>query len=212
MDHARPYIIGIAGPSASGKSTLARALAQRAEGKALLFPVDAFYRDLGHLTVEARVRENFDHPDAIDWDLLHDTLDALCSGKETDAPVYDFTTHTRSAKTVRLAPAPLIILEGLLVLHDERLRERLDATIFVDCPRVVCLQRRITRDTTERGRTEDEVRLQFDEQVWPMAKRFVLPSRTHAQLQLNGEDAFETLVKKVATVIRDELAEVLRRP
>jgi len=181
-----PFLAGIAGPSGSGKSTLARALAQRYGSKALLFPVDAFYRDLGHLPEAARGQENFDHPDAIEWELLHAVLDALCAGMPVDAPVYDFASHTRSGETLRLHPVPLMLLEGLHVLHEEGLRKRLHAAVYLECPRDVCLERRIARDTAERGRSESQCREQFESQVWPMAERFVLPSKAGAGLVLDG--------------------------
>jgi len=186
MPPTRPRIIGIAGPSGSGKSCLATALARRYGDTAVLFPMDAFYRDLGHLPKAERAVQNFDHPDALEWDLMLAVLHALCAGLPAEAPVYDFTAHTRSAGAVMLAAKPLILLEGLHVLHEVRLRTRLHAGIYLECPREVCLARRIERDTAERGRQEAEVRAQFEAQVWPMTEEFVLPSRAHADLVLDG--------------------------
>jgi len=206
MPSNQPYLVGIAGPSASGKSSLARALVRRYAHAPLLFPVDAFYHDLAHLDATERAGQNFDHPDAIDWPYLLLVLDALRRGEAVEAPVYDFTAHTRSALMTHLEPAPVIILEGLHVLQQEPLRDLLDAALYLDCPRAVCLTRRMARDTAERGRSKAEIREQFQAHAWPMAEQFVLPSRKHAGLSLDGTETGDVIEEVAAAWLEGTLS------
>lgn len=198
MTSTHPFLVGIAGVSGSGKSCLAAALSARCPGSQR-FAVDAFYRDLGHLHPDARAEQNFDCPSAIEWPYLYRVLDALRMGCGADAPRYDFSTHTRATGTQRLEPGPIIVIEGLFVLQQPRMRALLDASFFLDCPREVALERRIARDIAERGRTADQVRQQFDRVAWPMAERYVLPSRVHA-------DSIVDATAPVHAVLREALA------
>ena len=141
---------------------------------------DAYYRDLSHLPFDERRRGNFDHPDSLDRDLFLQHLDALRHGIDVDVPIYDFSTHTLTGRFQRVEAAPLLLVEGILLLAFEEVLERLDYSIFMDVPEEVRLQRRIHRDVTERGRPEDHVRRQFAATVAPMHDAYVQPSRHQA--------------------------------
>jgi uridine kinase len=182
----RPRLLGIAGPSCAGKSSLARYLADRLPGGATLLPLDAYYRDRVDLEPAARARLNFDAPEALDLELLDHQLEELAAGMAVDRPIYDFATHARQARTERLMPRDWIVVEGLFALHWEALRRRYLAAIFVEAEEGLCLSRRLARDTSERGRSPASVRAQFLEQVCPMAHHHVLPDRGHADLVVDG--------------------------
>jgi uridine kinase len=201
----RPFVVGIAGGSGAGKSTLARELA-RAAGSALVVEVDWYYRDLSHLPAAERAEWNFDHPDALDWDLLRDHVRNLQSGRAVRRPVYDFVSHTRLPHGVDLQPQPLAVVEGILALHDPALRELLDLKIFVEAPRDLRLSRRLRRDVAERGRSDRSVRLQFERTVDPMHELFVAPSGGFADLRAVGAGALQQAVSSILAVFqgRDE--------
>lgn len=183
----RPYLIGVAGPSCSGKSLLAAHLAARLD--AAVLPLDAYYRPLDHLSPAQRARYNFDSPEAIDSDLLLSQVQQLHRGESVRLPAYDFATHTRLAQTVELAPQPWIILEGLFALYWEALRTMLGTKIYVELDEELCLQRRIERDTRERGRSRESVIRQYRATVAPMALQYVHPSRAQADLLISGDAA-----------------------
>ncbi|MFZ5476100.1 MAG: uridine kinase [Myxococcota bacterium] len=187
-------IVGIGGGSASGKTTLARRLAQRL-GAALLLH-DRYYRD-----APEPHRVNFDHPDALETERLVTDLDALRAGREVDLPVYDFATHRRAAWTDRLAPGPVIVVEGILVLADAELRQRFDVRAFVHAPADLRLARRIVRDTNERGRTVESVLAQYLDQVRPMHERWVEPSRAHAEIELDGAGDLDAELERLVTFL-----------
>lgn len=178
-----PLIIGIAGGTGSGKTTVARAVRKAlTEQACATVDHDAYYRDLAHLPFEERTRVNFDHPDSLENELLCEHLDALHRGEAIDKPIYDFTTHTRRADTERIEPRPVVVVEGVLVLAHPGVRERLDIKVFVDTDADVRLMRRIRRDMEERGRTFPEIRRQYYGTVRPMHLAFVEPSRRFADL------------------------------
>lgn len=183
MTQQTPLVIGIAGGTGSGKTTVAHQI-ERALPKAhcVLIDHDGYYRDLAHLTFEERARTNFDHPDSLENELLCDHLDQLRAGQAIDKPRYDFTTHCRHTATERIEPRTVILVEGILVLADKRIRERMDVRIFVDTDPDVRLMRRIRRDMEERGRSFDDIREQYYRTVRPMHLKFVEPSRRHAHL------------------------------
>jgi uridine kinase len=179
----RPLLIGIAGGTGSGKTTVARSLAAATPvGRCVVIEHDAYYRDLSHLTPEARAEVNFDHPQALDSGLLAEHLAALRDGKSVDIPIYDFVTHTRRDETRRIAPAPVIVVEGILVFVDPQLRDQLDIKIFVDTDPDIRLMRRIRRDLEQRGRTFASVRDQYYATVRPMHLEYVEPSKRCADL------------------------------
>jgi uridine kinase len=179
----KPFILGIAGGSGSGKSTIARAvLAELPPGKGVLLEQDHYYRAQGHLPLSERERVNYDHPDALELDLLCRHLDALRSGQAIDRPTYDFAVHDRAKTGVKVEPAPVIVVEGILVLADDRLRARFDVKIFVDTDADIRLMRRIRRDLEQRGRAFAQVRKQYYETVRPMHLAFVDPSKRFADV------------------------------
>ncbi len=175
------FVFGICGGSGAGKTTLTNRLVDclgATEASVLAF--DAYYRDLSHLPFAERRRRNFDHPDSLDSDLFLEHLDSLRDGRDVDVPIYDFATHTITGRFERVEAAPLVLVEGILLLAFEEVAQRLDYTIFLDLPEDVRLQRRIQRDVTERGRPEDHVRRQFAATVAPMHDAFVQPNRHRA--------------------------------
>ena len=178
--------IAVVGGSGSGKTWLAEELAREFNGEAAHLCLDHFYRDLGHLTEAEREVVNFDDPAAIDWDELRRVLESLERGEVARVPVYDFAEHTRKDETAELESRPLIVLDGLWLLHPRWLREKFALTVFVDCPEEVRLQRRVERDVVARGRTEESVRNQFAEHVQPMHARFVEPQRELAMMCLSS--------------------------
>ena len=175
------FVFGICGGSSAGKTTLTRHLLERLDERDVsVLAFDAYYRDLSHLPFTERRRGNFDHPDSLDRDLFLQHLDALRHGIDVDVPIYDFSTHTLTGRFERVEAAPLLLVEGILLLAFEEVLERLDYSIFMDVPEEVRLQRRIHRDVTERGRPEDHVRRQFAATVAPMHDAYVQPSRHQA--------------------------------
>ena len=203
-------LVGIAGISGSGKSSVARALCRELTGAEVL-ELDAYYRDLSHLSVEARAQHNFDHPDALDSELLIRNVQCAARGESFCCPRYDFATHTRKNESGgRYEGNKYVIVEGLLALHWPELRECFQASIFVDAPREVAFQRRVTRDVRERGRTPDSVRQQFEASVWPMAEQFVLPTRVHAQLVVSGEAPLRESVQQIRNFLNKKLAATSR--
>jgi uridine kinase len=180
-----PFVLGIAGGSGSGKTTISRAILDALPpGSGILLEQDHYYRAQPDLPFEQRERVNYDHPDALETDLLIAHLDALRSGRAIIRPTYDFASHDRSPDGLRLAPAPVVVVEGILVLADERLRQRFDAKVFVDTDADIRLMRRIRRDLEQRGRTFAQVRKQYYDTVRPMHLAFVEPSKRFADVIL----------------------------
>jgi uridine kinase len=176
-------VVGVAGGSGSGKTTIARAIVDSLPSHHVaLLEHDAYYKDLSHLPYDDRTRINYDHPNALDNDLFIQHLDLLRAGRPIDKPVYDYAQHTRARETVRVVPAPVIVVEGILVLTDENIRSRMDVKLFVDTDADIRLMRRIRRDLEHRGRTFGQVRQQYYETVRPMHLAFVEPSKRFADL------------------------------
>lgn len=182
----RPRLIGVAGPSCSGKTSLARLLAQHLPDPTAVFSFDSYYRDFAGLPTAAKARFNFDAPAALDSELLIHHLEELARGKSIERPIYRFDTHSRTAETELLEPGRHIVVEGLFALHWEQLRRLYALSIFVRADEPLCLERRLARDVAERGRTRESVLSQYEEQVRPMAKRYVLPSQQYADLLIDG--------------------------
>jgi len=181
----RPLVIGVAGGSGSGKSTVARVMIRKlAPTPVAHLCHDQYYRDLDHLSFEERALQNFDHPDSLETELLVEHLDALREGREAAVPEYDFATHSRKAETRLMVPAPVILVEGVLILADAELRNRLDLAVFVDTAADLRLARRLRRDVEERDRSPASVLDQYESTVRPMHQAFVEPSRHHAHIIL----------------------------
>jgi uridine kinase len=192
----RPLIIGIAGCSGSGKTTLARELTGQLS--ATLLPLDFYYMCLRHLPPDDRALQNFDHPNSLEHSLLAKHIEDLAAGNSIERPIYDFTTHTRLPDcTETIAPARVLIVEGILALHYAELRSLYDFSIYVNAPNKICLNRRIYRDMRERGRTEESVRAQFEATAKPMADLYVIPSAQHASVTVEGTDALDWSVEQV---------------
>ncbi len=178
-----PHVLGIAGGSGSGKSTIARAILEALPpGAGVLLEQDHYYRAQGHLPYEERERVNYDHPDALELDLLIEHLNSLRAGRAIQRPTYDFSMHDRAKVGVKIEPAPVIVVEGILVLADERLRARFDVKVFVDTDADIRLMRRIRRDLEHRGRSFAQVRKQYYETVRPMHLAFVEPTKRFADI------------------------------
>ena len=178
-----PLVLGIAGGSGSGKSTIAHSILESMPaGTSVLLQQDHYYRPQTHLPPEEREKVNYDHPDSLELDLLTTHLDALRSGQSILRPTYDFTVHDRAKEGVHVKPASIIVVEGILVLADERLRSRFEVKLFVDTDPDIRVMRRIRRDLEHRGRTFAQVRQQYYETVRPMHLAFVEPSKRFADI------------------------------
>jgi uridine kinase len=178
-----PLVVGIAGGTGSGKTTVAHKLADAMPpGRCVTIEHDAYYRDQGHLPAEERATINYDHPASLESNLLAEHLRELRAGHAVDIPIYDFATHTRRQDKRRVAPAPVIIVEGILVFCEANLREQMDIKIFVDTDADIRLMRRIRRDLELRGRTFQSVRDQYYATVRPMHIEYVEPTKRWADL------------------------------
>lgn len=178
-------VIGIAGGTGSGKTTVAHRIRDGVGASwVTLLPQDAYYRDLSHLPAEERAQVNFDHPQAVDLDLLAAHIERLVEGQPVDRPVYDFATHTRRRETERVEARPVVLVEGILIFSEPRLRELQDLRIFLEADPDVRFIRRLQRDVRERGRSWEGVIEQYLATVRPMHLEFVEPSRRHAHIIL----------------------------
>ena len=194
----------MAGGTGSGKSTVARKIAEGLPvGSVGVIDHDSYYRDLRHLTVEERARVNFDHPEALDNDLLVEHLEALHAGRGVDVPAYDFKTHTRAPESRRVEPSRIVIVEGILVFVEERVRRLLDVKIFVDTDADIRVFRRIRRDIAKRGRPLDEILEQYLTTVQPMHLQFVEPSKRYADIIVpRGGHNTVAIDLLIATILR----------
>lgn len=177
-----PKIVGIAGGTGSGKTTLARKIREGLGEASNLIQFDWYYRDLSYLPLKDREEVNFDHPSSLESELLVEHLKKLKNGEAVDVPMYDFKTHFRTSETVHIEPLPVIVVEGILLFCFEPLREMLDIKIFVDTDSDIRAFRRIRRDMRERGRTFDSIRKQYYKTVRPMHLEFVEPSKRYADV------------------------------
>ena len=203
---AGPLVIGIAGGSGSGKTTIAQSIVEAiGHDDVTLIQHDAYYRDQTHLPVDERAKVNYDHPDSMESDLLVAHLKQLIAGTAVERPVYDFTVHNRAPDTVRVEPKQAIIVEGILVLYESALREIMDLKVYVDTDADLRIARRWERDIKERGRTFDSVRDQYISTVRPMHLQFVEPSKRYADIVIpEGYNlgAVGTVISAVRDVLR----------
>ena len=200
------FCIGIAGGTGAGKSTVAQNVVSAfPEGTIGLLPHDAYYRDLTDLDPDSRREYNFDHPDALDNELLLGHLEALRQGTPVDRPVYDFVNHVRAKETIHVPAGRVVVVEGILLFVDERIRRQLDVKIFVDTDSDVRVFRRIRRDMEHRGRSFASVREQYYRTVRPMHLRFVEPSKQHADLIIpeggNQHVALDLIIQKLRQIV-----------
>ncbi len=191
-----PFLVAFAGPSGSGKSSLARAIRDALpDDECAMFSLDSYYRDLAHLDEAARATVNFDHPEALDAErFLHD-LDALRAGLTIEVPEYDFTTHTRGPRGRRLQPKPLILVEGIFAFAWPGAATRFDLKVYIELAAETCLIRRMARDVRERGRDEEEVRTRFETHVRPSLDLFVEPQRHTCDLVLSGASDLDEMTR-----------------
>jgi uridine kinase len=202
-----PVVIGIAGGSGSGKTTVLNHIIEEFGSDPIaILDHDAYYRDLAHLSPEKRARFNFDHPDALETSLMREHLDRLIEGEPIEKPVYDFTTHTRHDETETVEPRPVIIIEGILVLAESALEERMDIKIYVDAADDIRLMRRIRRDMQERDRSIEGILRQYERTVRPMHLEFVEPSKREADIIIprggHNEVAIQMVMSRIQELLR----------
>ena len=200
----RPFFIGIAGGTASGKSELAKTIRSRATpDEVSILPLDAYYRPQDHLTLEQRSKLNFDHPDSLDFELIHSELVKLGFGQEVHLPQYDFSLHSRVGIRELIKPTPIIIVEGILIFSDERLIQSCNLRVFVDCPTEVRLTRRIARDVKERGRSAESVLVQWQSTVHPMHEQYCAPAKDVAEIIIDGQSETSAAADRILAVARN---------
>ena len=199
----KPLLIGIAGGSGSGKSTVARNVAGALGAASVAFiDMDAYYHSAANLSVDERKKINFDHPNAIDWELLIAQLSDLAAGRSIEKPEYDFTTHTRSARTTHIPESDVVVVDGILVLTDPRVRALFDVKVFVDTDADVRVIRRIQRDVAERARPLQEIIDQYLTTVQPMHLEFVEPSKRYADVIVPRGGDNTVAIEMIAAKIR----------
>jgi uridine kinase len=196
-----PVVLGIAGCSGSGKTTLAAELARELDGTH--FPIDHYYRDLAHLPLTERFRQNFDDPELIEHTLLEAHVASLAKGDAIQRPLYDFTTHTRiPGRSETITAGVFLIVEGLFALHYPALLPLYHLRIYIETPDDLCFERRLKRDIEQRGRTEESVRMQYEATVRPAGIAFVRPSAAYADLIVDGAGALDWKVERVVAELR----------
>jgi uridine kinase len=203
----RPFVLGVAGGSGSGKTTVAERLAGVVGLRSVaLLRLDAYYADHPELGFAARAAVNYDHPDAFDWPLLTAHVDALLAARPVEAPTYDFAHHRRAVETVPVAPATILVVEGILVLYPPALRDRFDLKVFVDTDADVRFIRRLQRDVLARGRTTESVVEQYLATVRPSHEQFVEPTKRYADVIIPhggmNDPAIDVLVARLRELLR----------
>ena len=199
-------IIGIAGGSGSGKTTVVREITQQLKENVVVIPQDSYYKDLGHLSEEEKRVHNFDHPESIDFDLLRAQLKELREGKTVEQPIYSYITCGRSEETLTVKPADVIIVEGILIFTDPKLRKLMDIKIFVDADDDDRLMRVMARDIVERGKTVEWVIERYSKTVKPMYLQFIEPSKRYADIIIPQGGHNKVAIDVISATIEKSLA------
>ncbi|MEH7272563.1 uridine kinase [Neobacillus vireti] len=205
----KPVVIGVAGGSGSGKTSVTKAIYESFKGHSItMLQQDYYYKDQSNVPYEERLNTNYDHPLAFDNDLLIEHIQKLLRYEPIEKPVYDYSLHTRSKEVIEVAPKDVIILEGILVLEDERLRDLMDIKLFVDTDADIRIIRRLSRDIKERGRTLDSVIEQYTNVVRPMHNQFIEPTKRYADVIIpeGGQNhvAIDLMVTKIQTILEQK--------
>lgn len=205
----KPVVIGVAGGSGSGKTSVTKAIYESFKGHSItMIQQDFYYKDQSELPFEERLKTNYDHPLAFDNDLLIEHLEKLLRYEPIEKPVYDYSLHTRSKEVIEVEPKDVIILEGILVLEDERLRNLMDIKLYVDTDADIRIIRRMSRDIKERGRTLDSVIEQYTNVVRPMHNQFIEPTKRYADVIIpeGGQNhvAIDLMVTKIQTILEQK--------
>ena len=205
----KPIIIGVTGGSGGGKTSVSRAILDHfPNSNVAMIEHDSYYKDQSHLTFDERVLTNYDHPLAFDTDLMIEHVKELQAGRPVDIPIYDYTQHTRSDKTYRQEPQDVFIVEGILVLEDERLRDLMDIKLFVDTDDDIRIIRRIKRDMEERGRSLDSIIEQYTTVVKPMYHQFIEPTKRYADIVIpegvSNTVAIDVINTKIASILAEK--------
>jgi uridine kinase len=205
----KPVVIGVTGGSGSGKTSVTRSIYNSFKGHSILMiEQDSYYKDQGHLPFEERLKTNYDHPLAFDNGLLYEHIKLLQEYKSIEKPVYNYALHTRSEEVIQVEPRDVIILEGILVLEDERLRSLMDIKLYVDTDADIRIIRRLSRDIKERGRTLDSVIDQYVNVVRPMHNQFIEPTKRYADIIIpeggHNHVAIDLLVTKIQTILEQK--------
>jgi len=198
------FVVGIAGGTGAGKTTVSRLITERVADSVTRIPLDNYYRDLSHLDLEERAEVNYDHPEAFEWELLRDHLETLLAGRSVEMPQYDFEIHNRKAETVSVEPTDVIVVEGILALYDEAVNGMLDLRLYVEADADVRILRRIERDVVDRGRDLEGVIDQYLSTVKPMHEQFIEPTKKDADLII-PEGANTMAVNLLEEKLRNEV-------
>ena len=206
MSDEKPIVFGVAGGTASGKTTAARAILEAVGAEQIAYlPHDAYYRDMPHLTLEERAHQNYDHPNSLETKLLVKHIEKLLKWQPVQVPVYDFTTHRRTTDTVLVEPSPIIFVDGILIFTKRKLRELMTIKVYVDTDPDVRFIRRLQRDIDERGRSLSSVVEQYMDTVRPMHLKFVEPSKRHADVIIPHGGLNKVAMEMVVASLRDLL-------
>lgn len=204
----KPILIGITGGTGSGKSTVAKSIYRNFKKESIaIIMQDSYYKDQSHLTFEERTKTNYDHPHAFDTPLLIEHLEKLLRGEAIEMPIYDFTVHNRKKETVKEEPKDIIIVEGILILEDKRLRDLFDIKIYVDTDADIRILRRLTRDIRDRGRTLESVIDQYLSVVRPMHLQFIEPTKRYADLIVPEGGKNRVAIDILVSTIKQHLSE-----
>jgi uridine kinase len=194
----KPFMIGIAGPTCSGKTELAKCISYWAPAVSpVVIHLDSYYRDLSHLDADERASRNVAGPEAMDWDLVLEQVMAIARGGEIEHPIYDYWSHERSPRTERISAGDLIVIEGVFALYREDLREMYDLSVFVDVDLEVCLGRKLQRDIGRRSRSIQSIIRQYAQTIRPMYEKHVLPTEKFAEIVVRGEQPTEKSAAKI---------------